>query len=101
LHWPHDEPKPTKAWLSNLPAETEIEALVALGRLRWRVERDYREGKGLVGLDHYEGRTWHGIHHHAALVTLSQQFLACERLDAIRRNESREDAEPLSAAFSP
>lgn len=83
LHWPDDKPAPTKAWLGSLPADTSIETLVSFGRLRWRVERDNREGKGLVGLDHYEGRTWHGLHHHAALVVLAQQFLATERLAAL------------------
>ena len=84
LHWPDDAPAPTKAWLSNLPAETCLDTLVAFARLRWRIERDYREGKGLVGLDHFEGRSWHGLHHHAALVVLAQQFLATERVAAVR-----------------
>jgi SRSO17 transposase len=83
LHWPDDKPAPTKAWLASLPPQTPVETLVGFGRLRWRVERDNREGKGLAGLDHYEGRTWHGLHHHAALVVLAQQFLATERLAAL------------------
>lgn len=60
-------------------AAEAIETLVGFARLRWRVERDNREGKGLAGLDHYEGRTWQGLHHHAAFVVLAQQFLATER----------------------
>lgn len=84
LHWPEGEPAPTKMWMSNLSATTPLTTLVALARLRWRIERDYREGKGLAGLDHYEGRTWQGLHHHAALVALAQQFLATERLKAVR-----------------
>lgn len=40
--------------------------LVALARLRWRIERDNREGKGLAGLDYFEWRSWQGLHHHAA-----------------------------------
>jgi SRSO17 transposase len=84
IHWPLDEPAPTKAWFSNLPPETEIAQLVGLARLRWRIERDHEEGKGLLGLDHYEGRTWQGLHHHVALVILAQQFLALERWHALR-----------------
>lgn len=83
VHWPEGEKAPTKMWLSNLPASTPLETLIGLARLRWRIERDYREGKGLAGLDHYEGRTWPGLHHHVALVTLAQQFLAVERLAAL------------------
>jgi SRSO17 transposase len=79
VHWPDDEPAPTKAWLSNLPKSTGLLNLVQLARLRWRIERDHQEGKELLGLDHYEGRSWHGLHHHLALVLLAQQFLALER----------------------
>ena len=39
IHWPQDEPKPTKAWLCNLPAETDIVTLIALARLRWLAAR--------------------------------------------------------------
>jgi SRSO17 transposase len=80
VHWPEREAKPTKAWLSNLPDDTDIVTLISLARLRWRIERDHEESKGLLGLDHYEGRTWPGLHHHLALVLVAQQFLALERL---------------------
>ena len=79
MHWPASAPKPTKAWLSNLPADEDITALISLARLRWRIERDHEETKGLLGLDQYEGRTWAGLHHHLALVILADQFLALER----------------------
>lgn len=98
VHWPQGEAEPTKAWLSNLPPTTPLEALVRLARLRWRIERDYREAKGIAGLDHYEGRTWHGLHHHVALVVLAQQFLANERHAALRATA---DLNAAPAAFSP
>jgi len=83
IHWPDDEAEPTKAWVSNLPDDVPLISLVAYARLRWRIERDYQEGKGLLGLDHYEGRTWHGLHHHVALIAIAHQFLALERLRAM------------------
>lgn len=95
LHGPESEPKPTKAWLSNLPADTDIVTLVSLARLRWRIERDHEESKGLLGFDHYEGRTWPGLHHHLALVIIAEQFLALERFREARA------AQAASAAFSP
>jgi SRSO17 transposase len=88
LHWPEDKPAPTKAWLSSLPPETPIDSLVGYARLRWRVERDYQEGKGLAGLDHFEGRSWYGLHHHLACVLLAQQFLATERIAELRATNS-------------
>lgn len=34
----------------------------------------------VLGLDHFEGRTWHGWHHHLALVLAAYNYLASERL---------------------
>lgn len=77
--WPDGEDAPTKFWLSNLPASTSIRALVRLAKLRWRVERDYQEMKQEVGLDHFEGRTWRGFHHHVTLCAVAHGFLALRR----------------------
>lgn len=49
--------------------------------MRWRIEHDYRELKHGLGLDHFEGRTWRGWHHHVTLVTAAQAFLTLRRLD--------------------
>ena len=43
---------------------------------------DYRQLKGELGLDHYEGRSYLGFHHHCALVTCAHAFLTAERLPA-------------------
>jgi SRSO17 transposase len=53
----------------------------AAGELRWRIEHDYREVKTGLGLDHYEGRTWPGWHHHTTLVSAAHAFLTLQRLD--------------------
>ena len=79
--WPEGSEEPTDYWLSNLPEDTEPERLARLARLRWKVELDYRQLKGELGLDHYEGRSWLGWHHHTALVTAAHGFLTLERLD--------------------
>jgi SRSO17 transposase len=77
--WPTDEKAPTKFWLSNLPANTSVAKLVRLAKLRWRVERDYQELKQEIGLDHFEGRSWRGFHHHAILCAVAHAFLALRR----------------------
>jgi SRSO17 transposase len=79
--WPEGEERPTDYWLSNLPADTEPERLAHLARLRWKIELDYKQLKGELGLDHYEGRSYLGWHHHMALVTAAHGFLTLERLD--------------------
>jgi SRSO17 transposase len=78
--WPTDKPEPVKYWLSNLPATTPLVELVRLGKLRWRIEQDYRELKGALGLDHFEGRSFGGWHHHVTLVAVAHGFLTLERL---------------------
>lgn len=83
--WPEGKEAPTDYWLSNLPADTEPERLARLARLRWKVELDYRELKGELGLDHYEGRSYLGWHHHTALVTAAHGFLTLERLRPLAR----------------
>jgi SRSO17 transposase len=78
--WPEGAEAPTDHWLSNLPADTEHGRLARLARMRWKIELDYRQLKGELGLDHYEGRSWLGWHHHTALVTAAHGFLTLERL---------------------
>jgi len=79
--WPEGHEQPTDYWLSNLPADSEPERLARLARLRWKIELDYKQLKGQLGLDHYEGRSWLGWYHHTALVTAAHGFLTLERLN--------------------
>jgi SRSO17 transposase len=65
---------------SNPPEETPMDRGVPLWRSRRPVERGYRQMKEVLGLDHFEGRSWRGLHHHACLVMLAFGFLALERL---------------------
>src|SRR5688500_1298025 len=61
------------------PEDTALEDLVSLLKLRWRIERDYRDLKQEIGLDHFEGRGWRGFHHHASLCITAYAFLVAER----------------------
>jgi SRSO17 transposase len=88
VEWPTDKLEPSKYWLSNLPATTPIVELVRLARLRWRIEQDYRELKGALGLDHFNGRGWAGWHHHVTLVSVAHGFLTLEHLGRPKRTAS-------------
>ncbi|MET9404154.1 IS701 family transposase [Kitasatospora sp. NPDC002965] len=81
VEWPPGASAPTDYWLTNLPPDTTIRRLVRLAKIRWRIEHDYREMKHGLGLDHFEGRTWRGWHHHITLVTAAHAFLTLRRLD--------------------
>ena len=80
--WPQGEDAPSDYWLSNLGEDEPRERLARLARLRRTIELGYRQLKGELGLDHYEGRSYLGFHHHCALVTCAHAFLTLERLDA-------------------
>jgi SRSO17 transposase len=84
IEWPEGHAQPSDYWLSNLPADTEPEQLARLARLRWMIELDYKQLKGELGLDHYEGRSYLGFHHHCTLVTAAHGFLTLERADPNR-----------------
>jgi SRSO17 transposase len=79
--WPPGAAEPVKYWLSNLPERTAKRTLLRWAKLRWRIEHDYREVKTGLGLDHYEGRTWQGWHHHVTLVSAAHAFCTLQRLD--------------------
>jgi SRSO17 transposase len=81
IEWPAELEAPSDYWLSNLTEDEPLERLARLARLRWTIELDYRQLKGELGLDHYEGRSYLGFHHHTALVTCAHAFLTLERLD--------------------
>ena len=44
------------------------------------MEQGYQQMKEELGLDHFEGRSWHGFHRHAVLVMMAYGFLTLERL---------------------
>jgi len=81
IEWPEGHEHPSDYWISNLPADSAPQRLAQLARLRWVIELDYRQLKGELGLDHYEGRSYPGFHHHCAIVTAAHGFLTLERLD--------------------
>jgi SRSO17 transposase len=69
-----------KYYLSNLPADAPLETLAALIKARWVCEQVHQQLKDELGLDHFEGRSWRGLHHHALLCQLAFAFLQHLRL---------------------
>ena len=101
IEWPADEPAPTRYWLARPPKKkVALAKLVATAKARWRVEQDYRELKDELGLDHFEGRSWQGFHHHVALVTAAFVFLRQEQA-RLRRRAQKKPAATHAAAGAP
>jgi SRSO17 transposase len=94
-----DEPR---FHLSTLPANTSLKELVRVTKQRWRVERDYQDLKGEVGLDHFEGRTWRGFHRHATLCAVAHGFIALRRaLSPPVQQDLDDSAGPASPSAGP
>jgi len=101
IEWPKGEAEPIHYFLSTLPEDTSLKAMVATVKMRWRIERDYLELKQEVGLGHYEGRNWRGFHHHASLCIAAYGFLMLERLAGVKKNATRLKAPALPESFRP
>jgi SRSO17 transposase len=75
-----EDPTELKFYFSNAPVDTPLLDLVRLSGLRWPIEIIFEEGKGEIGFDHCETRSWLGWHHHLLLVALAHHFLVHLRL---------------------
>jgi SRSO17 transposase len=73
-----------KYFLTNAPDEVDLATVLCVAFSRWHVERLFEDGKGEVGLDHFEGRRYRGLQRHLVLSMLSWYFLA-EQTDLLRR----------------
>ncbi len=95
---PGEEGDP-KWFFSNLPTKNSLSRLVELAHLRWPVEQFYEDAKGECGLDHFQGRSWNGLHRHLALVMLAYSFLMIQSLgQEIQRDPAVDGAFPPCAA---
>lgn len=77
-----------KYYVSNLPDDTSIERLVYFAKSRWKIEQGYQQLKEELGLDHYEGRRWSGLHHHIALCFMAFHFLEEQRSTVSSKKKS-------------
>ncbi len=91
-----------KYCLSNLPADAPLEQLAATIKARWVCEQAHQQLKEELGLDHFEGRSWTGLHRHARLAMVAFAFLQHLRLErAGGRGKKRSSRTGATAAADP
>lgn len=73
-----------KYYLTNHPPQTSRTELLRAIKARWACEQVHQQLKEELGLDHFEGRSWLGLHHHALLSMIAFAFLQHRRLEAAR-----------------
>ena len=60
--------------------KASLEDLVKIAHIRWTIEQCFKQMKGELGLDDFEGRKWEGWHHHMAMVIVAFSYLMCLRV---------------------
>jgi SRSO17 transposase len=70
---------PQRYYFSNLPLQATVHQLARLIHQRWAIEQQYQDLKSELGIDHFEGRSYHGWHHHVVLSAVAYGFLQTER----------------------
>jgi SRSO17 transposase len=91
-----DDPTDLAFYLAFGPAGTSLEALARVAGRRWAVEEAFAQGKGEVGLDQYEVRSWVGWHRHMTLAMVALALLGLTRAQLFSRPAS---PRPTMAAF--
>jgi SRSO17 transposase len=79
-----------KYYLSNLPPDASLKQLASLIKARWVCEQAHQQLKEELGLDHFEGRSWRGLHRHALLTLIAYLFLQHLRLQAAPRGKKKD-----------
>jgi SRSO17 transposase len=72
-----------KYYLASQPAETNLRTLAAIIKARWICEQAHQQMKEELGLDHFEGRSWQGLHRHALMIMIAYAFLQHHRLSSV------------------
>jgi SRSO17 transposase len=88
--WIVGERRPTgeqKYYISNLPADVSLKTLAASVKARWICEQAHQQLKEELGLDHFEGRSWTGLHRHTLMTMIAYAFLQSRRLTAAGRKK--------------
>ncbi|WP_375462115.1 IS701 family transposase [uncultured Enterovirga sp.] len=104
-----------KYYVSNLPADATLKMLASTIKARWICEQAHQQLKEELGLDHFEGRSWTGLHRHALMTMIAYAFLQVRRLQAAGRKKKKRrtatapehagdqagHSRPLHTAFPP
>src|SRR5262249_43122803 len=81
-----------KCYLANLPAKTDLRTLATTIKARWVCEQAHQQMKEELGLDHFEGRSWQGLHRHALMTMIAYAFLHHRRLATARGKKKNQGA---------
>src|SRR5258707_15855235 len=81
-----------KYYLANLPAKTDLRTLAATIKARWICQQAHQQLKEELGLDHFQGPSWQGLHRHALMTTIAYAFVQHRRLAYAGRKKKNQRA---------
>lgn len=92
-----------KYYLSNLPPDTTMKQLAGAIKARWICEQAHQQLKEELGLDHFEGRSWTGLHRHCLMSMIAFAFLQNQRLKKAKggKKNRRTTTTTESASHTP
>jgi Transposase DDE domain len=75
VDWPKGAQEPYHCYLAHFHRQPSKAHCLRLSRSRWHVEQYFQRSKDDLGLDHFEGRSWRGFHHHLVLSAIAYLFI--------------------------
>ena len=75
IDWPLGDRQPYHYYLAEFKGAPTKARCLKLSRSRWHIEQYFQRSKDDLGLDHFEGRSWRGFHHHLALSAVAYLFI--------------------------
>ena len=75
VDWPAGQAEPYHYYLAHFKTEPAKARCLRLSRSRFHIEQYFQRAKDDLGLDHFEGRSWRGFHHHLVLSALAYLFV--------------------------
>ena len=85
VDWPKEKEEPYHVYLAWLKSQPNTLRFLRWSRGRFPIEQFYQRGKTDLGLDHYEGRSWRGFHHHLAMSAVAYLFVTLVYL-SVKKN---------------
>jgi SRSO17 transposase len=75
VDWPEDAAEPYHLYVASFKTTPSAQRCLRLSRGRFAIEQFFQRAKTDLGLDHYEGRSWQGFHHHLVLAAVAYLFV--------------------------
>ena len=86
VDWPEGQPDPYHIYITRLTQPPTKGRSLRLSRAIWDIERYFQRGKDDLGLDHDEGRSCRGSHHHLVMAAVAYLFRAWDYIRAKKKD---------------